>query len=250
MNDNVTKASAVADAINTLLRNLVAKCTKSDGIRDYYYVGVIGYGGMGVASAFQGPLSNKHLVPIGVIGNTPARVEKRSKRIADGKGGFVERPYNFPVWFEEQAGGGTPMCAAFQLAVMVLKSWLVDHPHCFPPIVINITDGESTDGNPEEAANQLMSLASSDGQILLFNLLLSSFSQQVIAYPESPSELEDEFAKQLFRISSPLTSYLRRVLANEGYTVGEDSRGLVVHADLSLLIRFLDIGTRPANLPV
>jgi hypothetical protein len=38
------KADGVADAINRLLQNLVIKCAKSEGIRDYYYVGVIGYG--------------------------------------------------------------------------------------------------------------------------------------------------------------------------------------------------------------
>ena len=38
------KADGVADAINRLLQNLALKCAKSDGIRDYFFVGVIGYG--------------------------------------------------------------------------------------------------------------------------------------------------------------------------------------------------------------
>jgi len=36
------KSEGVADAINKLLQNLVIKCAKSEGIRDYYHVGVIG----------------------------------------------------------------------------------------------------------------------------------------------------------------------------------------------------------------
>lgn len=32
----------VADAINKLLQNLVIKCNKDDGVRNYYHVGVVG----------------------------------------------------------------------------------------------------------------------------------------------------------------------------------------------------------------
>ena len=38
------KANAVADAVNRLLSDLIIKCTKGEGIRYYYDVGVIGYG--------------------------------------------------------------------------------------------------------------------------------------------------------------------------------------------------------------
>ena len=38
------KSEGVADAINRLLQNLVLKCAKSTGVRDYFHVGVIGYG--------------------------------------------------------------------------------------------------------------------------------------------------------------------------------------------------------------
>lgn len=246
--NNLSKASAVADAINTLLRNLISKCTKSDGIRDYYHIGVIGYGGTSVASAFNESLARQELTPIGVIGNTPLRVEQRLKKVADGSGGFVERKYNYPVWIEPVAGGGTPMCAALKEARIILYKWLAQHPDCYPPIVINISDGESTDGVPEDAAKQLTSLTSSDGQVLLFNLHLSSYTQKVSAYPSRIEHLEDEWARELFKISSPLPSYMRRVLSDEGYQVDEQSRGLVVDADFSVLISFLDIGTRPANL--
>src|ERR1043165_2567372 len=56
------KAEGVADAINRLFQNLVLKCAKSEGIRDYFYVGAIVYGGQ-VASALGGNLAGQHLVP-------------------------------------------------------------------------------------------------------------------------------------------------------------------------------------------
>ena len=110
-----TKAQGVADAVNNLLQNLVSKCTKSDGIRDYYNVGVIGYGGGGVAPAFGGALARKELVPISMVGNNPIRVEQRIKQVADGRGGFADRKVNSPIWFEPTCGGGTPMwCCAYK----------------------------------------------------------------------------------------------------------------------------------------
>src|SRR5271167_1213792 len=72
---NKKKADGLADAINRLLQNLVIKCAKSEGIRDYYNVGVVGYGGKGIAPAFSGTLTGRDLVPISEIGNHPARVE-------------------------------------------------------------------------------------------------------------------------------------------------------------------------------
>src|SRR5579871_6938009 len=55
-----TKAEGVADAINRLLQNLVIKCAKSEGVRDYYHIGVIGYGNK-TGPAFSGPLADRDL---------------------------------------------------------------------------------------------------------------------------------------------------------------------------------------------
>lgn len=247
-NNGGTKAQGVADAVNSLLQNLVSKCTKSDGIRDYYNVGVIGYGGNGVGPAFGGSLARKDLVPISLVGNSPIRVEQRTRQVSDGRGGVVDRKFNAPIWFEPTCGGGTPMCAALTKAAAVLKPFMAQYPYCFPPIVINISDGESSDGSPDSAAKELTSMKSSDGNVMLFNLHVSSYGNKSIEYPDRDDMLEDEYAKDLFRISSPLTSYMRKVLSDEGYSITEKSRGFAFNADFVTLIKFLDIGTRPSNL--
>ena len=61
-----TKAQGVADAINDLLNDLVIKCTGPDGVRDYFDVGVIGYGEK-VGPAFTGVLANRDLVPLSEV---------------------------------------------------------------------------------------------------------------------------------------------------------------------------------------
>ena len=73
----------------------------------------------------------------------------------DGAGGLVDKMVKFPIWFDPRAYGGTPMKEAFQKAQLILKSWLEQHPNCFPPVVIHITDGMSTDGDPSPEMNSI-----------------------------------------------------------------------------------------------
>lgn len=244
---NQKKADGVADAINRLLQNLVIKCAKEEGIRDYFHVGVIGYGAQ-VGPAFSGALVGRQMVPISEAGNSPARVEQRNKKVPDGAGGLVDQQVRFPVWFEPVANGGTPMCQALGQARSVVEGWLTQHPNCFPPIVINITDGEATDGTPTGAADELRKLKSSDGEILLFNIHLSSQRAGAVEYPSSDSGLPDQFAQQLFQMSSVLPEYMLNIAKKEGMNVSEGSRGFVFNADMVAVIKFLDIGTRPSAL--
>jgi hypothetical protein len=247
-----TKAEGVADAINRLLQNLVIKCAKSEGVRDYYHVGVIGYGGDGtgnrVGPAFSGTLAGRDLVPISEIANSPARIEERTKKVDDGAGGLVDQKIKFPIWFEPVASGGTPMCQALTKSQSILQDFTQQHPGCFPPIVLNITDGEATDGDPLPAAETIQSLSSNDGNILLFNIHISSQKAAPIEFPDNEGTLPDQFAKLLFKMSSILPSYMQAMARQEGIQATEATRGFVFNADMVAVIKFLDIGTRPSNL--
>lgn len=241
------KAEGVADAINRLLQNLVIKCAKTEGVRDYYNVGVIGYGHR-PGPAFAGALAGREFVPISEVAANPARVDERAKKVDDGAGGLVDQTIKFPIWFDPVANGGTPMCQALGRATTVLQGWLGQHPDCFPPIVINITDGEATDGDPTGPAQALTALTSTDGNILLFNLHLSSQKATPVEFPDSEDVLPDNYAKTLFNMSSKLPEYMRGIAQEEGFKASENTRGFVFNADIVSVIRFLDIGTRPSNL--
>ena len=241
------KADGVADAINKLLTNLSIKCTKSEGVRDYYDVGVISYGKQ-VQPALVGELAGVALSRISAVANNPARVEERTKKEDDGAGGIAEMRVKFPVWFDAKAAGATPMCEAFKLAHSTLEPWVTQHAYSFPPIVINITDGESTDGDPTSDAERLRALSTQDGNLLLFNCHISGTNGESILFADSDEGLPDQFAKLLFNMSSVLPSAIRDAAQREGYQVSENTRGFAFNADLVELIRFLDIGTRPSNL--
>jgi hypothetical protein len=242
------KAEGVSDAINRLLQNLVIKCAKSEGVRDYYYVGVIGYG-VTVGPAFSGALVGKELVPISEIANNPARIEERNKKVDDGAGGLIDQKVKFPIWFDPIANGGTPMTEGFRVANKFISDFIAQHPSCFPPVIIHITDGESTDGNPTSEMKSLLDKASDDGNVLLFNLHLSSRNTQAISFPDNASNLPDEYAKMLFETASSLTPFMRNI-AKQDYALdlSDGAKGFVLNGDLSLVITALDIGTRPSNL--
>ena len=219
-----TKAGGTADAINRLLQELSIKCAKEGGVRDYFHVAVIGYGAR-VAPAFSGKLKGRELVPIGEVATSPARIDQRVRREDDGAGGLLERTVKFPVWFEPMAEGGTPMTAALTRVRGVVQAWLSRHPGCFPPIVINITDGESTDGDPSTVAEEIRLQTSADGPVLLLNAHLSSEGGRSISFPDSDAGLPNDHARLLFRMSSFLPRYMQEILADDGRRTSDGPGG-------------------------
>jgi hypothetical protein len=238
-----SKADGVADAVNRLLQNLALKCAKSDGIRDYFHVGVIGYGAH-VHSALSGSLAGRHLVPVSEFANNPLRVEKRKRKVDDGAGGLLEQSFKFPVWFEPVADGQTPMSHALTLAGEILQEFINRSPECFPPLVINITDGRASDADPRPGAAAVRALCTTDGEVLLFNAHLSSEPSEPIVFPAAVAGLSDKYARHLFKMSSPLPPKLLKAARADGFDVAEGARGFAFNADLVSVIRFLDIGTR------
>ena len=184
-----TKAQFVADVLNRTLMNLVTRCTKAEGVRDYFHIGVIGYGASGANNAFQGPLSTQVLSPISAIEANPVRVEDRKRKVDDGAGGLVEQSIKFPVWFEPLSSGGTPMCAAITRAGAELTAWCDAHQASYPPTVLHVTDGESSDGDPEQLANTLRQFHTDDGNVLLLNLHVSSQAGNPARFPSTDTGL-------------------------------------------------------------
>ncbi len=243
------KADGLADIINRLLQELVLRCAKAEGVRDYFHVGVIGYGAQ-VGPAFGGGLASQSLVPISQVGEMPANIEERSKKVDDGAGGLIEQKVRFPVWFTPVANGGTPMRQAFSIAIKTASQFLSQHQDCFPPIVLHLTDGESTDGDPSDLMQELTSLNSTDGNVLLFNYHISSSSSNQIAFPYSLEQLpNDPYGRMLFNGASELTEFMRDMAKREhNLDLPISTKGYIFNADSVLVIQALDIGTRVSNL--
>jgi len=240
-----SKAQQLADAVNNLLQGLVTRCARGEEVRDYFDVGVIGYGHT-IGSALKGALAGRELVSISEIAFNPVRLEDRMKKIPDGAGGLVEQNYQLPIWLDATHNGGTPMCEALSRAKSMLDGWVAGHLTSYPPTVIHVTDGESTDGDPSAAALDIKSLATQDGAVCLYNLHLSSTeTKDPIVFPDSSAGLpSDQFAPLLFDMSSLLPGPIRAAAQSEGFRVTDGTRGFAFNAKAVEMIQFLDIGTR------
>jgi hypothetical protein len=240
------KANAAADAINKLLMDLVIQCTQNfgEGPRNYFSIGVIGYGAKtGVGPCFGGALKGRELVSVEELAGNHLRVEERTRQVVDRNGSLVNTTVRFPVWFDPVSDGGTPMAEALQLARNVLQSWISAYRKSYPPIVINITDGEPY-RDPRKAAKELVRLQSDDGNVLLYNLHLSSLACAPIAFPATSVGLPDRYATMLFEMSSVVPPQIQQELIREGYLVEPGTRGFAFNADAGAMLQFLDIGTR------
>jgi len=245
--EGLRKCDVVADALNRLLSELAIKCAKEEGIRDYFYVSVFGYGGPGAGPALSGPLAGRDIVPLSEIAASPARLETRTKKVHDGAGGLVDQEVKFPTWVDPIANGGTPMSSALTKAQSVVSRWLGEHPACFPPVVLNLTDGEANDGDPTIPAGALRELASADGPALLFNLHVSSDKSPPIIFPDNDA-MPNQYARTLFNMSSIMPDQMRTYAQQQGIAVSDATRGFVFNADITSIVQFLDIGTRTSDL--
>lgn len=242
-----SKSDGVAATINRWLLELSLKCAKAEGVGDYYHVGVIGYGKK-VGPALVGKNAKRDLVPISEIADRPGRVEKVKRKVPDAKGKVQKQVVNVPIWFDPVADGATPMCKASDEAYRVLQSWVGEHGDSYPPLVIHITDGEATDGDPEDRVRALTQLSTSDGNTTLFNIHLSDHpNAKPVIFPDSPANLPDEYSRMLFETASPLTDTMRTIAQEQGIPTTPGSRAFVLNADMVAMVQAIDIGTRPSN---
>lgn len=245
MGTGKSKAEFVADVLNKTIYTLITNCTKADGVRNYFDIGVIGYGGGGVGQSLGGPLAGKLIHPITALEQSPLRIEDRTRLDDDGAGGVLERRIKFPVWFSATSSGGTPMCAALTKAAEAMVEWCDGHPGNYPPTILHVTDGASTDGDPEKIAAAIKQLTTSDGECLLFNIHVSTLQGEAIQFPNVDAGLADSYAKLLFRMSSVLPTHVSKLAADKGYRIAEGAHGFMFNADPKDIANFFDIGTRP-----
>ena len=246
------KCDELALAVNRWLHNMAIRASGDEGIRDWMDVGVIGYRTDQAAqpiieSALIGTLAGRQVVSITDIGNEPARIDSSIQKIKDEETGEVlEVPSDDPIWIDPVAEGSTPMCHVLHHAHGILDSWIRDHQQSFPPIVVHITDGESQDGDPLPYADAVKALATTDGNVLLLNCHLSMAATDSLLFPARDPEVADPLAKVLFQMSSVLPEPLYNAAVAEGFGLEPNARGMAFNADMAVLIKFLDMGTRAA----
>jgi hypothetical protein len=240
------KSAFLADVLNKILYTLITNCSKADGVRDYFDIGVVAYSGEGARNGFDGGLGERALHPVSHLAEAPLRVETRVKKVQGDHDEILEQQVKFPIWFDPKNRGKTSMCAGLSMAAEIIRGWCVSHPMAFPPTVLHVTDGHPTDGNPEPIADQLKSIGTEDGACLLFNLHVDVGRGLPLLFPHQEGAAQDRSGRALFRMSSVLPPSQLAAAKNKGYPVQPGARGFVFNARIEAIADFFDIGTRPA----
>ena len=235
-----SKAQAVAYTVNQTIYNLILNCMPYGEVEDYYHFAAIGYGGTEARLAFGGKLEGLQTVRAKILAANPLRVERASE--GDGHGGE-----SYPVWIAPRNHGMTPMCQALTRAREVVDDWTVDYRKSTPPIVMNISDGETNDGKTGPVAMALKQTGTDTGRTLLFNLCLTGRAEKPKPYPATPDELPDEYGRVMFADSSELPFHMAQQANQLGIVTEPGSRGFVYNGDMISMVHFLTIGTMTAN---
>ena len=235
-----SKAQKVADSVNEIIFETGLKCYDSSGtIKNRFELSVIGYGAIrnGIEPAWEGNLRDHWVVSISDVFNNPIN-------------NITNNPNENPVWITPKAVGQTPMAEAFENVYRVCEAWINwgNHRDCHPPIVINITDGEATDGGMNQqrliqAVNNLKSLHTNYGGVNIFNIHISGSDGDSILFPSSMQNWNN-YAQLLFDLSTPLNDDMIKNARAMNYDVKQGAKGYVFNGNAKHLMDFLNIGSQ------
>ena len=254
---SLIKAQAVADVVNSFLDELINRCQKEGGTNDYFDIALLGYGKKGGEAyfAWEPPLQDKDWCPVSELKtNFADTIEEQVEVIIRGKK-ITEKQIR-KIWIKPVASGTTPMKAALSQTKELLEDWIKEHSESFPPIVINITDAAATDISDRQelidVANEIKSLKTTDGNVIIFNCHISSSKSTPTILPATADELSDndENAHMLFAMSSELPPKYNNLIIevfDKDPISFTSARGMAYNIrDINGLTKLLDIGTRVA----
>lgn len=235
-----TKAEILSYTVNTFIDSLIVACGKGGEMKDYFFISVIGYGGdedNTAKSAFEGNLK----------GELYASIKALAQNSTD------------KAWVKPTANRATPMRQALELARDTIVLWLNDAERrgkeIFPPLVLNFTDGEATDGDRDKlikAANDIKNLATTDGNCLLFNMHLSAAEGEECVFPCTEQVVPDDvYSKTLYAMSSGLPTLWNELISgvssSRDKSGGEAYKAFTFNAKPQNLFQYLNVGTSPST---
>lgn len=251
------KSEAVALIINELFDTLISRCKKSEGVRDYFDVALIGYGGRNDEEAnllWEGELEGREFVKISELDqNFLEEQEINVEQLIRGQ--IKKTTRKIKTWINPIANGLTPMNYALQLAGDLLEKWIAASygKDQFPPLIFNITDGEATDGGDDDSillnsAERIKNLHTTDGYVLLINIHLSEENEKSIIFPSSFKELPVDYnAEVLYNMSSEMPkTFCQQIAQMKKTDCMSKYIGMAYNADMAGLLQILTIGTNTA----
>jgi uncharacterized protein YegL len=199
--EGASKIEHVNQAIGNILQRMVQRSTKGEIVSPRYRLAMFAYSD----------------TPIDMLGRieTIAEVVKRGQP-------------------KLSVSNSTDTYAAFVAARDVLHRELPNLQGKPAPMICHLTDGHYTGQNPRRIAEEIMAMSNDDGNVLIENIYVgSSLLKKPVTDIEgwqgihSEDELDDAYARELFRMSSILPPSYTEVIEREGYSLQAGSRMLI-----------------------
>ena len=252
--EEISLAEAVARIVNKQIYDLILRCVKMDDVRHYFDIAVIGYGHE-VYSGWNGTLSGRDFVSPEEIKNNPYKKITVREEVRTRKGTQVKEVEKNQWLVAKCDGHWTHVHQAFEKAKQLLDKWMVEHhdKDCYPPTIINITDGQFNHATKEQIvqqANELKSMFTNDGNVLLWNIHITPNGVDQVLLPVGKAELKgDKYSELLYDMSSLLPErYNADIEQKMNINAGKDRHvAMSVNVDTSRLMQLMDIGT-PTNI--
>lgn len=251
----LSKGDVVTYAVNRIISEMMARATREGKVRDYYDIAVMGYSSRGVESLLGGV---RKLISISELSDR--RPEKRSFAVnhRTAEGGSAVMNYSFDMWIEPSFDGSTPMYEALSEIRDLVGEWCAEERNAgsFPPVVINITDGEVSDADCDELrtmADGIKSLRTDDGNVLLMNIhITAAAGVPHLLFPTEEEVLSEgnRYARLLADCSSVMPEpFAELIRDSRGDSRGSRRNYLAMGYNSSAeeLFVMLNIGSRSVN---
>lgn len=254
--EEITLSEAVSRIVNSQINELVERCVKNNETRHYFDIAVIGYGEEAY-SAWNGALEGKDFVSPEEIRNNPYRKIIVKEEVRTRKGTTIKEIEKKQWMVARNDGSWTHMDKALKRAESLLEDWMKIHQNkdCYPPTIINITDGEYNgvdDATMLQLSNQLKSMFTNDGNVLFFNIHVAPNQDKAIVFPSSENDLNgDWYGEKLFAMSSLLPLNYNdqiKLIFNEDLDSDIRYRAMGVNAGMERLVKMMKIGTLSSSL--
>ena len=255
--DGVSIADATASVVNDFLNEIVYKCQREDGVRDYFQFLIIGYGPETKELSYEpvicwdGNLKGKEWVTTSELKANVLKSVETEKMEKMPWGEIIKSITPKNIWIDTIADGLTPMKGAFELCLEKIQDSCNDRQDSYPPLIINITDGYPTDIEDDseliEVCNKIKNVTTKHGNALLFNCLFTNSNERILfPFLNQDINFEDNYHKTLFQCSSTLPTKMRQKAyekyGNEDF-LNEETVGLIINSDIKALNDLLNIGT-------
>lgn len=250
----LSKAKAAALICNYFIDELLERARRNGVIRNYYDIAVIGYSGDDSFSMLT--CADSELVSIERLAGhcPPLNTIHLEQQLPTGHTTSV--PFMLHEWITPMHENSTPMYAAMTHIYDLVKQWCKepDNRESFPPIVINISDGDCSDSEDSfllDITDKIKATATEDGNTLIINIHLASVRSNTpsIVFPgEKSFKSNDHNCMLLYEMSSTIPQELETTIAAL-FNKNEKGpyRGVAYNSIACDILSIMNIGTRSIN---